>query len=267
MKISFKYLVVSFFLLIFFQQTISSQNIQTIAIQKPTAVSVDRYGNIFVADVSGKIAYFDSTGKKIYEYSPSKIARVSLLESWRSVKTFVFYQDLQAFTLLNRFLVATAEQYRFSNAIGFARLATLANDDNLWVFDEADFSLKKYNPDNEQIILNVPLSLIVENKDYNFTFMREYQNLLFISDANSGILVFDNLGNYKKKIPVSGLKHFGFSGDELYFFKDDTLYFSHLYQTTERIIKLPKTEEKINFVLYLDRKIIIFTDKSLIINR
>jgi hypothetical protein len=267
MKISFKCLIISLFLLIFLQQTVFSQNIQTIAIQKPTAVSTDRYDNIFVADISGKITCFDTTGKKMLEYSPVQVARISLLESWRSTKIFVFYQDLQAFTLLNRFLVATAEQYHFSDAIGFARLATLANDDNLWIFDEADFSLKKYNPDNEQVILNVPLSLLVENKDYNFTFIREYQNLLFVSDANSGILVFDNLGNYKKKIPISGLKHVGFLGDELYYFKDDKLYFSHLYQTAERTIKLPKTEEKINFVLYLNKKIIVFTDKSLIINR
>ena len=66
-----------------------------------------------------------------------------------------------------------------------------------------------------------------------------YQNNLYLVDRTTGIFVFDNLGNYKKKLPFVGLSMVGFRGDELYYFSEGALHFFHLYNLTERIVPLP----------------------------
>jgi len=228
---------------------------------------MDRYNNIFYADENGSIYCYDTNAVKLYEYSPQRLARVWNLEAWKSVKIFAFYRELQEYTLFNRFLTPTAEQYKIANEniIGYARIATLSFDESIWLFDEQDFSLKKFNIDQQQTIINTPLSLILESKEYNINFMREYENLLFVNDANSGVFVFDNLGNYKKKIDYTGLNYFGFLNDEMYFIKNTELYFFHLYNFSERKISLPAVNEKILFVLYNSKRLTMLTNKELCI--
>jgi len=77
-------------------------------------------------------------------------------------------------------------------------------------------------------------------REYDITFLREYQNNLFIADRNSGVLVFDAFGSYKKKIPFKGIDFFSFHEDEMYYVQRDTLNFFHLYLFTTHEIALPK---------------------------
>jgi hypothetical protein len=58
-------------------------------------------------------------------------------------------------------------------------------------------------------------------------------------DRTSGIFVFDNLGNFKKKLPFTGLSTIGFLGDELYYTVGGELRFFHLYNLAERAVPLP----------------------------
>ena len=242
--------------------------LKTIAVKKITAVSADRYGNFLLADASGNVTQYDSTGKKITVFSPQQPWQVSFIEAWRTVKIFVFYREAQKFTFLNRFLVPEGE-YDFpetGNAtqppVGFARLATLANDDNLWVYDDTDFSLKKYNPDTRKLLLSTQLNLLFDSPDFRFNFIREYENLVFLNDFQAGIRVFDNLGNYKKLLPFKNLNYLGFLNDNLYFFQQNELHFFNLYTFEEKKITLPTVSGKTEFVLVFEKRLLILTQKE-----
>jgi len=82
--------------------------------------------------------------------------------------------------------------------------------------------------------------------------MREYQNQLFIADKNSGILVFDNLGNYKTKLPFVDVSWFGFWNDEIYFALGDELVRYNLYNFKEKRAPLPV---KTRLVMLYDHKV------------
>lgn len=223
------------------------------------AVSVDNYNRVITADAKGNITAYDTLGNALTTYSPQTVAGVTLLEAWRSMKILVFYRDLQQYVLLDRFLTPLAG-YPYparlpAERIGFARVLTLAFDDQLWVFDDADFSLKKYNPQLQAVTIHSPMTLVLDAKDYHINFMREYQSQVFVNDKNSGILVFDNLGNYRKKLPLPNADYFQFVGDELYFADGDTLHFYNIYTAAERKVKLPFTAQ---LVVVVGRKIFAF---------
>jgi WD40 repeat protein len=218
-------------------QEISISNIVTI--KEATKVSADRYFNIYVVDNKENIQKYDPQGNFLLTFSPSKQGEISLLESWNSIRIFAFYRDFQEFVLLDRFLVPQPNYKIDQNVIGFARMATISADNQLWVIDDEDFSLKKYDLDQQKVSINTPLELVLKAKDYHINFMREYQNLLFVNDKNSGILVFDNMGNYKKKIALSDVSHFSFINDELYYLKDNKIMFFNVYTFAERSISLP----------------------------
>ncbi len=213
----------------------------SVAIDRPGTMTLDRMGNVYASDASGNILKYDPHGKYELTFSPSRPGAVHLLEAWNSIKIIAFYKVFQRFMLLDRFLTMVPA-YDFDAAkIGFARLATLTSDDMIWVVDDTDFSLKKYNSRLKRVETTTSLDLVLDPAEYNITFMREYQNQLFVADENSGILVFDNLGSYRKRIPLEGIKFFGFLDDELYYTKGDTLFFYHLYNFDIRTTPLIDT--------------------------
>jgi hypothetical protein len=116
----------------------------------------------------------------------------------------------------------------------------LANDGLFWIFDQNDTSLKKYNPLTEQIIIYSPLELVLEPKEYTFIGLKEYQNLIFLYDKNC-IFIFDNLGNYKRKIQENNIQHVSFWEDNMIILQNNnTLKINHLYTQNITIQTLPK---------------------------
>jgi hypothetical protein len=243
------------------------QLVKQVKINQPVAVSTDRYANIYVADNKGNLHKYDSTGNHMSDYTPARLASISSIEAWPTIQVFVFHRDLQQYTFLNRFLTelnTSANQLK-SEQIGFVRAATPAADESIWLFDDRDFTLKKYNPRFSSLTVQVPLELVLSSAQYAITYMREYQNMLFISDANSGILVFDNFGNYKKKLPFAGISQFGFHNNQLYFLNKNSLTFFDIYTLSTKSVSLP--EGNFGFVLASATQIALFSADSLYIYR
>jgi hypothetical protein len=232
-------------------------------------VSIDPYFNFYVSDDKGNVFKYDSMGNQLLRYSPPKKAKVSLLEAWRGINIFIFYRELQEYTILDRFLTTSNQNFAFQKdrednekRVGFARIATVASDNNLWVFDDEDFSIKKYDTRNNNVILHVPLDLILDPSYYDLTYIREYQNLLFINDKNKGILVFDNLGNYKTMIPQIGIDYYNFLGNNLYYLCEGKLIILDIYTSKKREVILP-TDKKYKYILLSENKGYLFTEDSI----
>ena len=225
-------------------------------------VSVDNNGNLYLVSDKGLIYKYSRTGDSLLAFSPRKNASISLIEAGSGLRVFVFYQDFQEYILLDRFF-RSSPHYSFNPAvIGFAALATISNDNNLWLLDQTDFSLKKYNIHANNLEIETPLDLIIDPDNYNISFMKEYQNFLFVSDKQLGLFMFDNIGNYKKKIPVKGIEYFNFAGDRMYYMKDGYLIFMNLYNGALTGIPLPSKEE-FNFVLVNGDRVFLISDNTL----
>lgn len=216
-------------------------------IDTPTicASSIDPYGNLLLAFQNGNIKKYDSLGKELYLYSPEKSACVSSMEAWASVQVFAFYQEFQEFVWFNRFL-ALSERARFSSeVIGFAVLATPSADGNIWVFDQVNFSLKKYSPILKNILQETRLDLIFPSQDFSPIFLREYQNQLWMYDKKMGLLTFDLMGNFEKKEPIYQLDGLSFWGDYVHYLQNNKWTQRHLYNQESIEIVLPENALKV----------------------
>ncbi len=202
-----------------YAQTTTSKDlifIKKVRIKEPVQVSADRYGNIFIADKNGTISKYKNNGDSITAYSPAIRANITLLEAWATLETAVFYQENQELVIFDRFLTFKQSIKIDDTMAGFARLATLAADGNIWIFDEVDFSLKKYNTRTKTVILHTPCDLLFQKKEYNLLFIKELNNLVYLVDKNNGIFLFDNFGNYKKNIYIADAKSVFIANDYIY---------------------------------------------------
>ncbi len=243
-----------------------TQLFRRVMIAEPQTVSMDIYGNIFLADMQGNITHYNKDGDSIRRFAPQEPATIYVLEAWKGLKILAFYKDLQRFTWLNRFLTPIETYTLRSEQIGFARLLNYSNDGYIWIFDEQDFSLKKYDYRNQQILVRTPCDLLFPTQNYQITFLREYQNMVFLVDKNSGIFLFDNFGNFKKKLQIRNINFINFWGEHIAYLQEKTLYLHHIYKkSAERKINLPIEHNYKDFFLLTSSHIYLFTTNQMFI--
>lgn len=217
-------------------------------------ISVSRQGNIFAALSKGDVLMLDSSGKIVQRFSPRKPARIHLLEAWNGLRILAFSRDFQSYFLLDRFLLSDGPVSLENDNGGYIRLLAPSQDGNLWVFDEATFQLKKINPANGNTIFSTPLDLVLSGKPHELSFMREYQNQLYIADKLGQILVFDQTGTFRKKLPLENCSWFGFEGEELYAIQGDSLVYFHPFLLSMRKKSLPEELKSASELIILPGK-------------
>ena len=235
-------------------------------VDRPGAFSLDRLGHLYLTDAKNNLLKVSPDGQLVQAYSPPQAGKAGLVEAWNMLKIFLFYDGQGQAVLLDRFLNQISQTNLNRPVDGVVRLATLAADDRFWVFNESDFSLLKFDPRVGEAVSQTPLNQILNPGQYDLRFMREYQNLLYLVDYNSGIYLFDNLGTFKKKIPVPGLSYVGFQGNELYYLQDQQVLFLDLYTGRQRVVPVPEGK-KYSHVQVADKHLYFISDKGVDVYR
>ncbi|KAA9331186.1 hypothetical protein [Adhaeribacter soli] len=212
---------------------------QHLDVAQPAAMSLDRMNNIYLTDRKNNLHQYIATGRLVNTYSPARNGHIGNVEAWNGMKVMLFYDDQQQITLLDRFLnnISTIRLRDYTE--GSIKVATTTADDRLWLFNETEFSLLKFDPRSSEVVSTTQLGLTLNRKQSDVRFIREYQNMVYLVDKTTGIYVFDNLGNYKKTLPFPELSYIGFKGDELYYLKGGKLHFFNLYSFAERSFDVP----------------------------
>ena len=213
--------------------------VRLIKLSNPGAASLDRRGALYVADADNNLRQYGPEGLLLNTYAPTQPGHVAQVEAWNTTSTLVFNDDRQQIVLLDRFLSLISEVRLADYVEGTVRVATLAPDNRIWLLDESNLVLREFDPAILRLVQNTPLDLIIGRSRPDFRFLRQYQNNTYLVDRITGVYVFDNLGNYQKKLPFAGLNMVGFRGDELYYFEAGAVHFFHLYNLTERRLALP----------------------------
>jgi len=231
-----------------------STQYEIVQLENTQSLSIDRYQNIYLVSDKQDI---HKQGDKKHIYSSRKRKDITHLEAWNSLKLFLFNRAYQEYTLLDRYLTEISIVAFNPDELGFVSYATLALDGNIWAIDNTDFSLKKVDIRNNKTLVTTNLNFVLEHTENEVLFMKASNNFLYVCTASSGILVFDNMGNYKKKLPFNAISFLGFKDQKLYFANNNELTFFNLITLEKKVELLPYTVSKALIVdqkLYLIKK-------------
>jgi hypothetical protein len=171
-----------------------------ITVKSLDLISLDTKDQIYASTTSGDIYLFDNKGKQLNLFSPVRQGRLQQLEAAWTVNIFSFSADLQEYRVLDRFLNPLAENSFLLNDITLSKAATLGNNNVVWVWDESDLSLKSVDYLRNLVLHSQPLNLILNLEDLTISEIREFKNRLFVNVPGSGIFIFDNQGNFIRKV-------------------------------------------------------------------
>ncbi|MBI1769857.1 MAG: hypothetical protein HY015_07755 [Bacteroidetes bacterium] len=249
-------LAVSLTSLISYSQT--PKKIKEFPAKNIESVSVDRLGNLFLIFKNGSIKKYDANGKVLA--SLKKGMKATLVEPWFHPSVFSYFRAQQQYTFYNHDL-KVIQQQRIDPAVAVDPFfACPTNDNKLLVLDKADWSIKKVNPNTNKVLSEFSIDTTGLTSKPEFSYIREYQNLIFLLDKNSGIFIFSNLGKKINHIPCK-IQNFGFYGEELFYLSEDRIIFYDLYSESTREVKV----ETGKFVIVTDERIFVVRENDRVI--
>ena len=164
------------------------------------AAALDKLDNLYIISSTGQVKKFGAKGDSVGVFNGIRnYGKLSNIDVSNPLKPLLFYKDFSTVVVLDRFLANRASvnlrQYNIlqPTAIG------LSYDNNIWVFDQFDYKLKKVDESG---------NLLLQTDDFRQLFGQSFapqkiindNGLVYLADSASGIFVFDNYGTYKRKI-------------------------------------------------------------------
>ena len=216
------------------------------------STAIDRAGDFYIVLQSGEIHKYDKNGIALGSYAHDGIP--TLFDPANAIRLLVYYKKGQQFSWLSPDLSVNPFQTIDPSLAIDPSLICPAGDQNMWLLDNSDLSLKKVSYRDSRVLNE--FSIRDQFKENRFTLMREYQNFLFLFDPGSGMYVYNSLGKQIRKIQTSGLTSFNFLGEELYYIENAKIKFLDLFTAEARELPLP---EPAQFALLTDERMILAT--------
>jgi len=223
------------------------KKISSIELSDVEAAYVDRPGDIYIYQKNNTLKKFDSLGNLVLEKKFDQ--QPTVFDPRDGARMFTYFRKSGQ---CSYFSEETKQEFLIEQQYAIEPImACSSGDHNIWIFDQADFSIKRVNPSLSKVVAES----IIDQKQFThqaeIIFMREYQNFLFLLEKNSGILIFNSLGIQIKKIPATEIGYFNFLGEELYYKKNDKLIFHDLFDSSMRE---ESVDPNCTFALLTDRR-------------
>ena len=198
----------------------------------------DHLQNIYAITELNEIIKYNKNGQFLFNFNDYTQGTLSHLDASNPLNLLLFYEDFQTLMILDRTLT---EQTRINlsaldipvvTAVGWSR------DNQIWVYDDLNFKLKKISTREEVTASGENLSLILPEIPHP-TQISVYQNWVYLNDPQIGLLVFDQFAQYDRTIPIKNIQSFQVLGDFILGKKEGRPFQLNLFTGQVQLLSLP----------------------------
>ena len=225
-----------------------------------TQIELDNLGNIYGISDKGALYKLTPKGDTLFTLE-DKTVNITFVQAKNPLKIMGFDPNQNAVIFLDKTLTAqgksiSLDQINIQNthAVGMSR------DNNFWVFDPIDQSLKKYTPSLKQVSNSGPVNTILQTNFEPYIIQEEVEKV-YVVDSTKGLLEFDFFGNYLGFTPIKIQSEFSLTNKHLIYLQNDSLaFYDLLFHETEKIA-LPD-QNILDFEIY-QNKLYLLSAKNL----
>jgi len=170
--------------------------------------TVDNLGNIYVLNKDNQLKKLSPHGDSLAVFNDvRRYGKITSVDVTNPLKILVYYGEFSTIIELDRFLnIVNTIDLRKLNILQ-ARAVALAYDNNIWVFDELEATLKRVGDDG---------SLVDRTTDFRQLFdsvpdpsvIRDQNGLVYLYDPARGVYLFDHYGTLKSHLDFRGWQDF-----------------------------------------------------------
>ncbi len=216
-------------------------------------VYLDNLDQLHIVDRKNTLTRYNQDLEVLYKYADNTLGKIQHVDVNNPLKVLVYHRDYGIISYLDN----TLALIRKANLQdwGYNDISTIAssNDGNIWLYDPAKNQVLKIN-DAGKIKLSTNNLNDYRLEDLEPTKIVERDNRVFLFDDQYGIVIFDNLGQYLKVLPLQDIQNFQTDGKNVYVYQDNSIKVYTIRLLEESIIPL-EVKENIKNVLISPRSI------------
>ena len=214
--------------------------VRTIGMQAQS-ISCDPLGNIYVIK-NHELFKYDNEGNLLYTFNNYLSGNIYSVDASDPFKILVFYKDFSQVDILDNTLSYTADPILLQvYNLEQATLVCRSYNNGIWVYDSQIFELIRINEQMEVSDRTGNISQVT-GTDVDPNFLVEADNMLYLNDPESGIMVFDKYGTYFRTYPFTGLNSFQVFDGKIMYAEDNMLKIYDIQKMLESSIGQPIEE-------------------------
>jgi hypothetical protein len=228
-----------------------------------TDFAIDNLGNIFLINNNNQIKKLNQQYDSIGVFNDTKrFGKIFSIDVSNPLKLLVYYKDFNTIITLDRFLnTRNSIDLRKQNILQ-ARAVATSYDNNIWVFDEIDATLKKIDDNGKIILQTADFRLLFEDFS-NPDKVIDTDGMLYLYASKTGWYIFDYYGALKNRYKFTNWKDVQVINKILMGRDNENIYLSEPK-------KLMLTSNKINInlkncikTIFYNKQVYILTQESL----
>jgi hypothetical protein len=227
--------------------------------------TVDNLDNIYLITSTNQLKKIHGNGDSAGVFNDVKrYGAVSSIDVTNPLKILLYYKNYATVVVLDRFLnIRNTINFRKKNIFSVQSITT-SYDNNIWLFDEQDYKLKKINEDG---------TLLQESTDFRMLFdsvpspvqITDKENFVYLYDPEKGFYIFDYYGSFKNRLPFTNWTSVAVSEKNMYGFSNNKLYSYELNSLTLKQYTLPSLFGKYAAIKAINGKVYLLKDDGIYI--
>lgn len=222
---------------------LSNKHDINIAVQK---AFVDNLDQLYILTPNGVLIKYDQNLVELYRYADNTLGAISHIDVYNPLNTLVYHRQYNTIAYLDNTLALLKKQDLQDFELYDINTIAASNDGKLWLYDPTKNQLIKINDTGRTIISSNSLN------DYGLADLDpvkivERFNMLFVFDPAYGIILFDNLGQYIKVLPLKNIDNFQSDGKTIITFEKPHIKLYSIKLLEEQIIVPKEIEDESNY--------------------
>ncbi|MBK9731463.1 MAG: hypothetical protein IPO83_09255 [Chitinophagaceae bacterium] len=211
-----------------------------------TFLTTDYLQNGYIITSGNEFQKVDSSGNLLVTYNQNRYGKLFFADATNPLRLVLSYPDYGTVVMLdNNLSEVNALSLRKINIQSYSATCFSSIDNNIWVFDDQDFKLKKIDRNNDIVIESGDLFSLL-GKALHPVFMQEDDQYVYLTDPDEGIVIFDIYGTYYQTLPFKNIHKFQVRSGQLFFQEAETLRSYELKTLELKNIALPDAAQVID---------------------
>lgn len=228
-------------------------------------MEVDILDNIYLVTNGYQLKKIDAQGDSVGVFNDVKrYGNPSYIDVSNPFKILVYYKNYSTAVILDRQLTTrNTINFRKQNIFS-VRTITTSYDNNIWLFDEQDYKLKKIDDEGKVLVESTGMRLLVDTVP-SPTQIIDSDDFVYLYDPQKGLYVFDYYGSLKNNLPFMNWRSISVSKKKLYGFDDVTLYSYELNSLDLKKYPLPSFFKDYESIKAINGKVYMLTKDGVMI--
>ena len=228
-----------------------------------TMMDVDVLNNIYLITAGNQLKKYNANGDSMAVFNDvKKYGNPTLMDVSNPLKVLLYYKNYATVVMLDRLLsLRNSINFRQQNIFSVKAIAT-SYDNNIWLFDEQDYKLKKIDETGKLLQESTDWRVLMDAVPSPATII-DNNNFVYLYDPNKGFYIFDYYGTFKNNLPFLGWKNIAVSAGKITGLHNNRLHSYVIESLNDRTYTIPSFFRNYISIKAMNGKVYVLKEDAL----